>query len=198
MSSERCAVCRLPADRRVDLESAYSIALGSDDVAGEVLAVAELFNVSRAALQRHRDHAKIAAKARRAPPVLEPQQEVVEEPEVAAPAPVDTAVPDMGGGLPDPAGGGTVVERARELLAYLAVPGRTSDQLAQAREIRHALTLEARIVGAMATKASFEAHPDFAPWLDALVDALAPVPGALDALSSYLNQASIAPARKAA
>jgi hypothetical protein len=57
---------------------------------------------------------------------------------------------------------------------------------------------EAKLRGAMSTKAAFEDHPDFAPWLDALVDALAPVPGALDALSAYLDQTSATPVRKAA
>jgi hypothetical protein len=90
------------------------------------------------------------------------------------------------GDLPDPEGGGSVVDRARRLLAYLAVPGRTPLELAQAREIRAALTLEARLVGAMATKSELHEHPDFEAWAERLVKALVRVPGALDELDAFL------------
>ena len=90
--------------------------------------------------------------------------------------------------LPDP-GGGTVVERARVLLAYLAVPGRTQQELTQAREIRAALTLEARLVGAMTTKAKLHEHPDWPALVEELVTGLARIPGALDALESFLARA---------
>jgi hypothetical protein len=170
VSSERCAVCRLPADRRVDLESAYSIALGSDDVAGEVLAVAELFSVSRAALQRHREHAKVVAKARRAPPAPVPQ-EVVEEPKPPS-SRDEPVVPELRGGLPDPEDGGSVLEHIRQLQTYLAVPNRTSDELAQAREVRQALMLKARVAGEIATRAKLHQHPDWPAFVEKVLDAV--------------------------
>jgi hypothetical protein len=90
------------------------------------------------------------------------------------------------------------VERARALLAYLAVPGRTQLELAQAREIRSALTLEARLVGAMSAKQRLEDHPDWDAWSDALVEALAPVPGALEALERVLGSGAATGTRRAA
>lgn len=89
--------------------------------------------------------------------------------------------------LPRPSDGRTVLERARDLLGYLAVPRASQLELAQAREIRAALTLEARLVGAMATKAQLHEHPDFATWVEQLVHALASVPGALDVLEQSLT-----------
>jgi transcriptional regulator with XRE-family HTH domain len=81
---------------------------------------------------------------------------------------------------------GAVVDRARALLAYLSTPGLNQRKLAQARELRHALTLEARLVGAMSTKAKLHEHPDWAAHMEQLVAALGKVPGALDALESCL------------
>ena len=65
----------------------------------------------------------------------------------------------------------------------------TPQQLAQAREIRAALTLEARLVGAMTTKAKLHEHPDWPAFVEELVTALARVPGALDALEAFLARA---------
>src|SRR5262249_43214331 len=77
---------------------------------------------------------------------------------------------------------GTVVERARGLVAYLAVPNRTPQQLAQARDFRAALTFEARVLGAMTTKAKLHEHPVWPAFVEALVSALARSPGALEDL----------------
>lgn len=93
---------------------------------------------------------------------------------------------------------GTVHERAAALLAFLAVPGRTPTQLAQAREIRHALALEARMVGAMTTKARLHEHPEWPAFVEQLVTALAPIPGALDALEACLGEPEGAQAERRA
>jgi len=93
---------------------------------------------------------------------------------------------------------GTVHERAAALLAFLAVPGRTPTQLAQAREIRHALALEARMVGAMTTKARLHEHPEWPAFVEQLVTALAPIPGALDALEACLAEPEGAQAERRA
>lgn len=81
---------------------------------------------------------------------------------------------------------GSPAERARALLTFLATPGRTTAQLAQAREVRHALTLEARL-GEQKGPGPLHEHADFDAWIDQLVAALAGVPGALDALDRWLR-----------
>ncbi len=87
-----------------------------------------------------------------------------------------------------PGSSGSVLEKARALLVHLSVPGKTSDDLAQAREIRHALTLEARLAGSMmaTSKARLHDHPDWPALQELLVTSLAAVPGALDALEGAL------------
>jgi len=92
--------------------------------------------------------------------------------------------------LPNPMDGKSVVERARTLLAWLAVPGRTPLELSHAREIRAALTFEGRLVGAMAAKAPLHEHPDFLAWVETLVSALAPFPDAIEALERCLPAAN--------
>lgn len=118
---------------------------------------------------------------------------------------VDEGHPARPAPSPPPASGelaalatGTVHERAAALLAFLAVPGRTPTQLAQAREIRHALTLEARMLGAMSTKARLHEHPEWSAFVEQLVAALAPIPGALDALEACLGDPEAAPAERRA
>ena len=102
--------------------------------------------------------------------------------ETQAPAPPPPPEPVT---LPE---AGTPAERARALLTFLSAPGRTPAQLAQAREIRHALALEARALAAGGQKPLHE-HPDFEPWVDGLIAALTRVPGALDALDAFLGPA---------
>lgn len=88
-----------------------------------------------------------------------------------------------------PAVQGTVLDRARLLLSYLAVPGRSAAEIAQAREIRAALTLEGRIAGELAARQrKLEDHPDFEPFLDRIVVALRSVPGALEVLERAMSE----------
>ena len=113
------------------------------------------------------------------PPAASKRREGASEP--PAPASLSDALPGSEG---------TVLERAERLLEYLAVRGKTSDELAQAREIRHAITLAARLAGAMraTSKAKLHDHPDWKALIDALVTALAPVPSALDTLEAALTK----------
>jgi transcriptional regulator with XRE-family HTH domain len=90
-----------------------------------------------------------------------------------------------------PAVAGTVLDRARLLLSYLAIPGRSAAEIAQAKEIRAALMLEARIAGELAARQrKLEEHPDFEAFLDKIVIALRMVPGALDALDRAMSEVS--------
>jgi hypothetical protein len=109
-------------------------------------------------------------------------------PAVVPPPPPEVNLPDAAPmALPD-ADGENVVAKALSLLTYLSTPGLTMDELAQAREIRQAITLEARLRGAMmaTSKAKLHDHPDWSALIDQLVTALAVVPGALDTLEAFL------------
>lgn len=160
-----CTICRHA--RREALEAAASV----DGT--ELLAVAQIFGVSRRTLEKH-----MAGHGTNGNLLVAPARSTRGAAEAAEPRPESPALGD-----------GTVVERARALLAYLAVPGRTPQELAQAREIRAALTLEARLVGAMTTKAKLHEHPYWPVLVEELVTALARIPGALDALEAFLVRA---------
>ncbi len=82
---------------------------------------------------------------------------------------------------------GTPAARARALLTHLSASVMSPAQIAQAREIRHALALEARFLAA-APKQLHE-HTNFEAWADGLIAALTRVPGALDALEAFLGPA---------
>jgi transcriptional regulator with XRE-family HTH domain len=83
-----------------------------------------------------------------------------------------------------------VAEQARALLRWLvSKTALTSEQKNLVAELRQVMAMEAK-------SSPLEAHPDFAPWVDGLLDALQGVPGALDALDAHLSRT--APARKAA
>jgi transcriptional regulator with XRE-family HTH domain len=111
---------------------------------------------------------------------------------VPAPLPATEAAPEAPTNAPAlPAVAGTVLDRARLLLSYLAIPGRSAAEIAQAKEIRASLMLEARIAGELAARQrKLEEHPDFEAFLDKIVVALRTVPGALDALDKAMSEVS--------
>src|SRR5262249_50929987 len=82
---------------------------------------------------------------------------------------------------------GTLLERTHALLAYLAVPGRTPQELAAAREIRGMMMFEARCTGAMKRKAALHEHPDWPAYIEYIVTALDPLPAALDAFEAFIR-----------
>ena len=64
------------------------------------------------------------------------------------------------------------------------------EDVAQKRLLLAAITHKAKLTGAMmgASKAKLHDHPDWAGVIDQLVTALGPVPGALDALDTFLTK----------
>lgn len=107
-------------------------------------------------------------------------------PEVVAPAGKHPELP--GPQIPD----GPIVEQARGLLKWmLAKKSLTTEQANLVRELRQAMTLEAK------HDLPLEEHPDFGPWVDGLLKALASVPGAFERLDAYLGAGAKAPRRAA-
>jgi hypothetical protein len=157
-----CTICRHP--ERTAIEAALSKASAKLGDAAALQRVSAVHAVPWRALQKHVRHGVGAA-------------EPADPPAQSGPT-ADVELLDLNTG--------SVHDRARALLAYLSARGRSTVELAQAREIRSALTLEARLVGAMGGKELHE-HPDFAAWIDALVVRLAKLPGALDALEELLG-----------
>jgi hypothetical protein len=89
---------------------------------------------------------------------------------------------------------GTLLDRITSVLHYLTRQERTPEQVAQAREIRQLLALDARARGQMAVKGALEDHPDFPALVETLLDAVESFPGGIDRLLAVLKERKAAPA----
>src|SRR5688572_30633972 len=56
MTVERCTICRLPNDKRAEVEAAYKTASGASDIDAAVLDVSSRYRITRLALRRHQAH----------------------------------------------------------------------------------------------------------------------------------------------
>jgi hypothetical protein len=85
---------------------------------------------------------------------------------------------------------GTAAEQAQAVADWLAQAGRTPDEIAQGRARITALKCVAELTGARvaASKADLHKHPDWAPFVEDLIEAFSPIPGALEALLALLDR----------
>jgi hypothetical protein len=123
-----------------------------------------------------------------------PSPRVARSPEAANPP----AAAPSGDGLPSPEG--TLADRITSMLHYLTRAERTPEQVAQARELRQLLALDAKVKGQLAAKGALEDHPDFPALVETMLDAVEELPGGIDRLLAVLQErkAAVAPAAQKA